>query len=105
MILLGGSHQEVKHWCSICDVCWQERSRAPRVLRAPMAQYNVGAPMERIAHHEWDEHVPLLLMAYRHVLGVRKTHTISGMSMYLDYSWHTDTTGITPAKVMMGRDH
>ena len=43
-----GCSQDVKHWCSSCDTC-ASRKGPPRAVRAPMAQYNVGAPMERIA--------------------------------------------------------
>ena len=43
-----GCNQDVKHWCSSCDAC-ASRKGPPRAVRAPMAQYNVGAPMERVA--------------------------------------------------------
>lgn len=41
-------HQDVKDWCSSCDVCASRRG-PPRKSRAPLAQYNVGAPSERVA--------------------------------------------------------
>ena len=40
--------QDVKDWCKNCDLCASRRG-PPRKQRAPMHQYNVGAPAERIA--------------------------------------------------------
>ena len=39
--------QDVKDWCQACDLCASRRG-PPRKQRAPMHQYNVGAPSERI---------------------------------------------------------
>lgn len=41
-------HQDVKDWCQTCDLCASRRGPAKKA-RAPMSQYNVGAPFERIA--------------------------------------------------------
>ncbi|MES9879322.1 MAG: reverse transcriptase domain-containing protein [Sedimenticola sp.] len=40
--------KDVEHWCRTCDIC---ASRKPpyRRAKAPMKQYNVGYPLERIA--------------------------------------------------------
>ena len=43
-----GCTQDVKRWCHACDTCASKRG-PHRAVRAPMGQYNVGAPMERIA--------------------------------------------------------
>ena len=43
-----GCHQDVQQWCKSCDAC-AARKGPPKAIRAPMAQHNVGAPMERIA--------------------------------------------------------
>ena len=40
--------QDVKDWCEACDLCASRRGPT-RKQRAPMHQYNVGAPSERIA--------------------------------------------------------
>ena len=41
-------HQDVRDWCQNCDLC-ASRKGPPRRSRAPLGQYNVGAPMERLA--------------------------------------------------------
>ena len=41
-------YEDVQSWCKSCDVCAAKKGPSKR-QRAPMAQYNVGAPMERIA--------------------------------------------------------
>ena len=43
-----GCHQDVQQWCKSCDVC-ATRKGPHKTIRAPMAQHNVGAPMERVA--------------------------------------------------------
>jgi len=43
-----GCHQDVQDWCQSCDLC-ASRKGPSRRPRAPMSQYNVGAPMERLA--------------------------------------------------------
>jgi len=40
--------RDVQDWCRNCDVCAQKRG-PQRKTKAPMAKYNVGSPMERIA--------------------------------------------------------
>jgi len=40
--------RDVQQWCRNCDVCAQKRG-PQRKTKAPMAKYNVGSPMERIA--------------------------------------------------------
>jgi len=40
--------QDVQDWCQICDTCAKKRGPQKKV-RAPMGQYNVGSPMERLA--------------------------------------------------------
>lgn len=40
--------QEVKHWCVTCDVCASKKAPHRRP-KAPMQQYLVGAPWERMA--------------------------------------------------------
>ena len=41
-------HRDVSYWCRICPTCGS-RKLPPRRAKAPMRQYNVGYPMERIA--------------------------------------------------------
>ena len=41
-------HSDVKKWCKTCDIC-SSRSGPQKKPRAPLGQYNVGVPMERIA--------------------------------------------------------
>ena len=41
-------HRDVSYWCRICPTCGS-RKQPPRQAKAPMQQYNVGCPMERIA--------------------------------------------------------
>ena len=41
-------HHGVSYWCRICPNCGS-RKLPPRGAKAPMRQYNVGYPMERIA--------------------------------------------------------
>ena len=41
-------HRDVAYWCRICPTCGS-RKLPPRRAKAPMRQYNVGFPMERIA--------------------------------------------------------
>ena len=43
-----GYTQDVKRYCESCDLCASCKG-LPRKPRRPMKQYNVGAPMERIA--------------------------------------------------------
>ena len=43
-----GCRQDVQRWCRACDIC-ASRNGPQKKKKAPMAQYNVGAPMERIA--------------------------------------------------------
>lgn len=38
----------MKHYCRCCDLCSSRKGPAQK-QRAPMKQYNVGAPMERVA--------------------------------------------------------
>ena len=40
--------QDIKRYCGSCDLC-APRKGPSRKPRSPMKQYNVGAPMERIA--------------------------------------------------------
>ena len=40
--------KDVKDYCRKCDLCASRRGPA-RKIRAPLSQYNVGAPMERLA--------------------------------------------------------
>ena len=40
--------KDVRNYCRKCDLC-ASRSGPARKIRAPMSQYNVGAPMERLA--------------------------------------------------------
>lgn len=43
-----GVHEDVKDWCSSCDLCQQ--AKAPqKKSRAPLHQYQVGEPLERVA--------------------------------------------------------
>ena len=39
---------DIEHWCKVCDIC-ASRKQPPRKVKAPMKQYNVGYPLERIA--------------------------------------------------------
>ena len=41
-------HQDVKRWCTNCDLCTSLRGPSKKP-RAPMSQYNVGAPSEKVA--------------------------------------------------------
>ena len=41
-------HLDVSYWCRICPTCGS-RKLPPRQTKAPIRQYNVGYPMERIA--------------------------------------------------------
>ena len=45
--------EDVEYWCRNCDIC---ASRKPpyRKAKAPMRQYNVGYPLERVAIDRWD---------------------------------------------------
>ncbi len=40
--------RDVQEWCRSCDLCASRRG-PPRKIRAPMAQYTLGSPMERLA--------------------------------------------------------
>ena len=40
--------EDIRRWCTSCDLC-ASRKGPQRKNRAPMGQYNVGLPMERIA--------------------------------------------------------
>ena len=40
--------RDVQQWCRDCDLCAQKRGPQKKI-RAPMRQYNVGSPMDRIA--------------------------------------------------------
>ena len=40
--------RDVQEWCRNCDLCAQKRGPQKKI-KAPMAQYNTGSPMERIA--------------------------------------------------------
>ena len=42
------SRADVQKWCRNCDLCSARRG-PQRKIRAPLGQYNVGAPFERIA--------------------------------------------------------
>ena len=119
---------DVQDWCRNCDVCAQ-RGGPHKKTRAPIIKYSVSSPMKHIAmdilgplptsdsgnkyvlivsdyfitwveaypiadqeaqtianhnQRDWDQHLPFLVMAYRSAL--------------------YDTTGNTPARVMLGRD-
>ena len=39
---------DIKHWCRVCDIC-SLRKHTHRKAKAPMKQYNIGYPLERIA--------------------------------------------------------
>ena len=39
---------DVREWCRNCDLCAQKRGPQKKI-KAPIAKYNVGSPMERIA--------------------------------------------------------
>lgn len=41
-------HQDVQQWCKSCNICAMRRG-PPRAIGAPMAQHNIGAPMEKVA--------------------------------------------------------
>jgi hypothetical protein len=43
-----GVRKYVEYWCKKCDICASRKSPPVRP-KAPMRQYNVGAPLERIA--------------------------------------------------------
>ena len=38
----------MQRWCRSCDACASRRG-PPKKIRASLAQYNVGSPMERVA--------------------------------------------------------
>ena len=40
--------RDVYNWCKNCDMCVSRRG-PPKKIRVPLAQYNVGSPMERVA--------------------------------------------------------
>ena len=40
--------KDVEYWCRICDIC-ASRKQPYRRAKAPMKQYNVGHPLERVA--------------------------------------------------------
>ena len=40
--------RDTEAWCRSCDLC-ASRKGPPKKIRAPMAQYNVASPMERLA--------------------------------------------------------
>ena len=40
--------RDVRDWCKACDLCASRKGPAKKI-RAPMAQYNVGSPIERLA--------------------------------------------------------
>ena len=40
--------EDIEHWCRVCDVC-SSRKQPYRKAKAPMKQYNVGYPLERVA--------------------------------------------------------
>jgi hypothetical protein len=40
--------QDVENWCRHCDIC-ASKKRPNKKPHAPLQQYNVGAPLERIA--------------------------------------------------------
>ena len=40
--------EDIEYWCRACDVC-ASRKQPYRKAKAPMKQYNVGYPLERIA--------------------------------------------------------
>ena len=42
------NHRDIQDWCRSCDLCASKKGPQRR-SRAPMSQYNVGAPMERLA--------------------------------------------------------
>ena len=44
----SGLQEDAKRWCSACDMC-ASRQGSPRMPRAPLSKYTVGAPAERIA--------------------------------------------------------
>ena len=39
---------DIEHWCRVCDIC-ASRKQPYRKVKAPMKQYNVGYPLERVA--------------------------------------------------------
>ncbi|CAG2248426.1 unnamed protein product [Mytilus edulis] len=43
-----GLRSDVEHWCKTCDICASKKA-PQRKAKAPMKQYNVGAPLERVA--------------------------------------------------------
>ena len=40
--------EDIEHWCKVCDIC-ASRKQPYRKAKAPMRQYNVGYPLERVA--------------------------------------------------------
>ncbi|CAB4020149.1 Hypothetical predicted protein [Paramuricea clavata] len=46
---------DVKKWCAQCDLC-SARKGPSRKIKAPLASYVVGSPMERVAVDVWDRY-------------------------------------------------
>ena len=40
--------EDIEHWCKVCDTC-ASRKQPYRKAKAPMKQYNVGYPLERVS--------------------------------------------------------
>ena len=40
--------EDIEHWCKVCYIC-ASRKQPYRKAKAPMRQYNVGYPLERVA--------------------------------------------------------
>ncbi|KAK3721661.1 hypothetical protein QZH41_003683 [Actinostola sp. cb2023] len=98
----------MKDWCRRCDLC-AARKKPEKAPSTALKRYNVGALMERVAldvlgplpeienrtleamlpkfvtekRRDWDEHLPLVMMAYKSSLH--------------------ETTGCTPSLMMLGR--
>ncbi|CAC5405111.1 unnamed protein product [Mytilus coruscus] len=43
-----GLRSDVEQWCKTCDICASKKT-PQRKANAPIKQYNVGAPLERVA--------------------------------------------------------
>ena len=43
-----GYKTDISAWCKVCEMCQRRKSPSKKV-RGPMQQYNVGAPLERVA--------------------------------------------------------
>ena len=43
-----GLRKDVENWCATCDICGSRKGGRAKG-KAPMKQYNVGLPMERVA--------------------------------------------------------